>query len=164
MNRDEVEFLFRYNSWAWDRVLAQAAQVTPEQYTAPGAVPHGSLRGTLVHAMSAEWNWLRRWMGDSPASLLKEADYPTFGALLQEWQPVRHGLAGFAASLTEERLAETLHYKTSKGVPMEDTLWRLVMHVIVHGAQHRSEAAMLLTEYRRSPGDLDLIIYARETG
>ena len=59
--------LYQYNDWAHARVLRQAAQVSPEQYTAPAPVPHSSLRGTLVHALAAEVVWRRRWQGDSPS-------------------------------------------------------------------------------------------------
>jgi len=31
------------------------------------------------------------------------------------------------------------------------------MEVIIHATQHRSEAAMLLTDYGQSPGDLDFL-------
>jgi uncharacterized damage-inducible protein DinB len=42
------------------------------------------------------------------------------------------------------------------GVP----IWQMLVHVVNHGTQHRSEAAALLTGEGRSPGDLDLIDYA----
>ncbi len=38
----------------------------------------------------------------------------------------------------------------------------MLVHVINHGTQHRSEAAALLTAEGRSPGELDLINYAEE--
>ncbi len=41
-------------------------------------------------------------------------------------------------------------------------LWQLMLHLINHGTQHRSEAAALLTGYGQSPGDLDLILYLRK--
>ena len=83
--------LYQYNDWANARLLRQAALVTPEQYTASAPVPHGSLRGTLVHSLGAEVAWRRRWQGDSPASLLNEGD-----------------------------LNRTIRYKTTRGLPKEN--------------------------------------------
>jgi uncharacterized damage-inducible protein DinB len=36
------------------------------------------------------------------------------------------------------------------------------IHLLNHGTQHRSEAAVLLTAADRSPGDLDLIDYSEQ--
>jgi uncharacterized damage-inducible protein DinB len=38
----------------------------------------------------------------------------------------------------------------------------MLIHVVNHGTQHRSEAAALLTSEGRSPGELDMINYAEE--
>jgi uncharacterized damage-inducible protein DinB len=37
-----------------------------------------------------------------------------------------------------------------------------MMHVLFHGAQHRSEAAEMLTEYGFSPGELDFFVFLRQ--
>ena len=42
------------------------------------------------------------------------------------------------------------------GVPV----WQMLVHVVNHGTQHRSEAAAILTAEGRPPGELDLIDYA----
>jgi uncharacterized damage-inducible protein DinB len=36
-----------------------------------------------------------------------------------------------------------------------------MMHVLFHGAQHRSEAAEMTTAYGFSPGDLDFFVFLR---
>jgi uncharacterized damage-inducible protein DinB len=38
----------------------------------------------------------------------------------------------------------------------------LLVHPVMHGAQHRSEAAQMLTEFGHSPGDYDLVYYLVE--
>ena len=88
--------LYQYHDWANARILHQAALATPEQYTAPAPVPHGSLHGTLVHALAAEVAWRRRWQGDSPASLLNESELPTFAALRDRWEQEAQALRGTA--------------------------------------------------------------------
>jgi len=164
MNKNDIELLFRYNEWARRRVLDQAALVSPEQYTAPAPVPMGSLRGTLVHTLAAEVAWRRRWQGDSPAALLNEEDLPTFAALRSRWTQEAQALRDFIVALSDDTLARTIRYKTTQGQPVENVLWHLMAHVVNHGTQHRSEAAMLLTGDGRSPGNLDLIVFLREGG
>lgn len=72
--------------WSNARILGAACKLTDEQLAAPGAFPHGGLRGTLVHALFAEWTWRMRWLGTPPpfGYRLKLEEYPAVAAL-------RHG-------------------------------------------------------------------------
>lgn len=164
MKPDDIRTLFRYHRWAWDRVLAQTARVNTEQYLALAPVPHGSLRGTLVHALSAEITWQRRLQGESPTELLQEVSLPIFADLQVRWQVETDALQQAVEALTDTNLSATLHYKNTHGTPMENVLWHLLMHVVNHGTQHRAEAAMLLTTFGFSPDDLDLITFLLEDG
>jgi len=38
----------------------------------------------------------------------------------------------------------------------------MLAHVVNHGTQHRSEAAAILTQAGRSPGEIDMIFFAEE--
>src|SRR5215510_8430970 len=81
MNKPDILLLYQYNQWTTEKILNAASHVTPEQFLAPAPFPHGGLRGTLVHALFAEWIWRTRWEGTSPNYRLKPEDFPTFESL-----------------------------------------------------------------------------------
>jgi uncharacterized damage-inducible protein DinB len=163
MNKDDILTLYDYNYRATARVLNAAAQLTPDQFTAPAGLSHGSVRGALVHTLGAEMVWrLRCAEGISVAMLPVETDYPTIDILSERWHDEEQKMRAYLTSLTDEALNQTVQYKTTKGVPFENVLWNLLMHVVNHGTQFRSEAAVALTSYGHSPGDLDLLAFFRE--
>jgi uncharacterized damage-inducible protein DinB len=163
MNKNEIELIYRYNAWANARILNAAEGLTDEQFTAPASFPHGGVRGTLVHAMFAEWIFRFRWEGVSPTERLKEENFPSVASLHSRWVDEEAKLMAFIENLTEERLNAPLEYKTTKGVLIkEKALWTVMLHVVNHGTQHRSEAAALLTDLGHSPGDIDMIFFLRE--
>ena len=159
MNKQDILTLYNYNQWANAKILNAASNVTREQYLAFALFPHGGLRGTLVHAMFAEWIWRSRWEGTSPTTRFQPEEFPTLDSLLPRWQEEEHRLMGFVEGLTDERLALPFQYRNTKGVPKETILWHSMAHVVNHGTQHRSEAAAMLTDFGCSPGDLDMIYF-----
>lgn len=163
MDTNDILTLFRYTDWANARIQNQVTQVSPAQYVAAADVPFGSLRGTLVHTLGAETHWRRRWQGESPTSFLGEAEVPTVGDLLTRWQRETQTRQAWLTTLTDADLQRTIHYTTIAGQPMQNLLWHLLLHLVNHGTQHRSEAAILLTRYGFSPGNLDFIVFMRET-
>ncbi|MEZ4771197.1 MAG: DinB family protein [Caldilineales bacterium] len=162
MNTTDIRTLFNYNDWANRRVLDRAGALSPAQLLAPAPVPQGSLLGTLAHTLVAEVIWRRRWQGEWPIDVDDIEAYQTLEELLARWPSETTALQGFLAGLTDQALQQVVHYKTTKGVPYENVLWQLMAHVVNHGTQHRAEAAMLLTGFGSSPGDLDLIVFLRE--
>lgn len=164
MQSHEIRDLFDYNYWATGRILTAADRLTEEQYAA--AVPglsYGSIRATLVHTLAAEAIWRRRCLaGESPTELLREADYPTLELLQRLWAEEEAAMRDGLARLSDEQLAGALAYRTTNGTPMRaQQLWRLLVHVVNHGTQHRAEVAVALTAWGLSPGDVDYIVYMR---
>jgi uncharacterized damage-inducible protein DinB len=162
MNKQDIQLLYKYNSWANKRILDTAANVTQEQFLAPASYPHGGLRGTLTHALFAEWVWRVRWQGESPTQRLKPEDFPTFESLRTRWMEDEKLLLAFVHDVTDERLNDNFDYKNLQGEPFQRILWHAMAHVVNHGTQHRSEVAALLTDMGHSPGDLDLIYFVSE--
>lgn len=162
MNKQDILLFYRYNQWANGKILDAAANVTQEQFAAPGSFPHGGLRGTLVHALFAEWIWRTRWEGTSPTNRLNPEDFPGVDSLRARWQEEEKQLLDFVNAVPEERLNSTFDYRNTSGKPFTKILWQVMVHVVNHGTQHRSEAAAILTELGHSPGDLDLISFLIE--
>ena len=162
MNRQDILTLYKYNQWANARILNAAANVSQDQFLAEAAYPHGGLRGTLTHTLFAEWIWRNRWQGNSPVSRIKAQEFPTFESLRARWAEEEKLLMEFVESLTDEKLNQVLQYKNTKGQSFEQTLWKMMAHVVNHGTQHRAEAAALLTDFGCSPGDVDMIYFLIE--
>ena len=71
-------------------------------------------------------------------------------------------MRAYLAGLTDDDLTATIQYTRTEGVQLETPLWQILLHVINHGTQSRSEAAVLLTQFGHSPGDLDYMIFLRD--
>src|SRR5687768_1137977 len=99
MNKQDILILYQYNQWANAKISNAAAPITPEQFVAPASFPHGGLRGTLVHALFAEWIWRNRWEGASPTHRLKPEDFPTFESLRSRWLDEDTQLMNFVNSV-----------------------------------------------------------------
>lgn len=163
MQKQDILLLYAYNDWANERILNATAQVSSIKFTAPAPVSHGSLRGTLVHTLSAEWIWRQRCqLSVSPISLLVETEFSTLAELRQRWQLETIARQNYLNGLTDDALQQIMRYTNTKGQTFENRLWHLLVHVVNHGTQFRGEAAVLLTQYGQSPGDLDLIAFVRE--
>ena len=162
MNKEEIALLYDYNYWANARVLQAATKVSREQFVAPARLSQGSLHGALAHTLGTEVVWRLRFQeGISVTALLAESDFPTLEALQARWADEERKMRGYLASLTDDALTAKLTYKNTQGAPFENVLWHLLVHVVNHGTQFRGEAAVALTEYGQSPGNLDLLAFVR---
>lgn len=163
MNAAEIGLLFDYNYWANARILGAARALDPARFTAPAELSHGSVRATLVHLLAAETLWRQRCQeGRSPSTMLGEEEVPTLPAIEARWAEEEQRMRTWVASLDDNVLAARVTYKNTKGLPFEDVLWHLLVHVVNHGTQTRSEAAVALTRFGHSPGGLDLLLYLRQ--
>ena len=163
MNKQDILTLYKYNQWANAKILNAAAHLTPEQFLAPAAFPHGGMRSTLVHTLFAEWIWRRRWEGTSPGQRFKPEEFPTFDALRVRWAEEEQRLMEFVDRTSDEQLNATFSYTNTSGKPLARVLWQAMAHVVNDGTQHRTEAAAMLTDFGHSPGDLDLIYFLIES-
>ncbi|MBI4304703.1 MAG: DinB family protein [Chloroflexi bacterium] len=162
MKAGEIRDLYEYNYWANGKVLDAAARVKNEEFIAPAGMNYMSLRGTLAHILGAEWVWRTRCQeGKSPAALPRQEDFKDLATLRSRWKYEEGAMRSYVGGLTDADLERLVTYRSTEGVEYRAVLWKILAHVVNHGTQHRSEAAVRLTELGASPGDLDFIMLAR---
>lgn len=151
MRADDIRFLFAYDRWATTKILDTSQKVMDDDWVESNRIDRRGLGGILVHALGAHERWRSGWQGlERPArreELPIVAPQELQAAWVAEW------------SILDEYLA-ALSDDDADGEWDELTRWHTFVHVVNHGTQHRSEAAVLLTIFGHSPGDLDLIDFA----
>jgi uncharacterized damage-inducible protein DinB len=75
------------------------------------------------------------------------------------WAVIEADTQSFVKGVTEDDLARVIHYINSQGTPCAYPLWQMMVHQANHAAQHRSEVAVMLTQFGFSPGGLDFLVY-----
>jgi uncharacterized damage-inducible protein DinB len=164
VNIGDIQMLYDYNYWANRRIVAASGHVSPEQFLAPTAQSFGSLRSTLVHALDAERAWRMLLQHQTLAFFddLEEDAFPTVDVLEQRWNEEERAMRDYFAGLSDADMTGYVRYTTPEGAKRERLLWHCLVHVVNHGTQHRSEAAVILTGYGSSPGDLDFTVFLNE--
>jgi uncharacterized damage-inducible protein DinB len=159
MNIKDVEVLYDYGYWANKKLFQVVSELTQEQFAHPVAGSYGSIRNTLVHAMSAEWGWLERCGGKVRGPRLTPDNYPTLASLVETWENVEVYVREFLSRLKDEDLSHDVEF--SLGGPETRTmqLGHLMQHAAMHGIHHRAQVAMLLRMLGYEPGNFDMLVY-----
>jgi len=163
MNIKDILLIYEYNYWANKKILAASENVAHEKFISPATFPYGSLQGTLLHILDAEWGWRMFFQNDNwSAPDLDANEFPTFATLQERWVTEEQAMRAYLNTLHDEDMNVHRYYNTSTGEPRDRILWHCLLHVVNHGTQHRSEAAALLTDYGHSPSDLDFTVFLNE--
>lgn len=163
MTQADLTTLVDFHYWARTRMLEAAAALSPDQYTRDLGSSFSSVRDTLVHVCSAEWNWYLRWTGRSPTSMFDPREFPDLPTLTLRWTEQEGSIRGFLASLDDEAIQRNLEYQSLDGRSHVSTFWEMILHVVNHGTYHRGQVQTMLRQLGASPSkSVDLIAYFRE--
>jgi uncharacterized damage-inducible protein DinB len=161
METHMLQSIYAHASWANERLFDTAAELTVAQLT-DAAANTESILALLVHLVDVQRTWLARAQ-HTVAPPLDPAACSTLAALRDAWRTVDDASGKYVADLRADDLAEIVHYTNSKGEPQAYPRWQILLHQALHTAQHRSEAALVLTTLGHSTGWLDYLIYIDET-
>jgi uncharacterized damage-inducible protein DinB len=159
---DEFRQLFQYNTWANARMLDSLEPLTSEELHRPIGGSFPSIHATLVHMARAEWVWLMRWKGDSPANLPSVWGGGELPEMRAAWDELRNEQIEFLDGLTNDRLGSPLSYRNTRGEAFSAPLAQLLRHVVNHATYHRGQVTTLIRQLGHTPLNTDLIQFYRE--
>ena len=166
MNLSDIKHLFDYTEWANRLVLDAAAQLTDEQLRRDFRISHSSIFGTLLHMAGAEWIWLERWQGRSPAgkdawTLWKTESCADLATLNERWREVVNRRTHFLSELDESRLMAEAPFKLLSGDASSLPLVDQMQHVANHATLHRGQVVGMIRQLGIAPPSTDLLFYLR---
>jgi len=166
MNLADIKHLFDYTEWANDLAMDAAGRLPDESLRRDVGVSHKSIFGTLLHMAGAEWIWLERWNGRSPAkveawSLWTTESCANLAALKERWRDLIDSRAQFISELDEERLGAELSFKLLSGDANSMRLVDQMQHVANHATLHRGQVVGMIRQLGLEPPSTDLIFYLR---
>jgi uncharacterized damage-inducible protein DinB len=155
----DLEILFDYGYWANRKLFEVMTRLTPEQFTQPVAGGDGSIRNTMVHALSAEWGWLGRCGGPERGATLNPLDYPTVASLAETWNRVEASVRTFLSTLWDEDLARDVEFAIGGTEKRSMPVGELLQHAANHVVHHRGQISLRLRSLGYTPEDFDLLYY-----
>ena len=166
MNLSDIRHLFDYTEWANELALKAAAELSDEDLRRDFKISHRSIFATLLHMAGAEWIWLERWQGRSPAGKEAWSRWTTdscadLKALDQLWLEVIERRAHFISELDEPGLAAERPFRLLSGDPNSLRLVDQMQHVVNHATLHRGQVVGMIRQLGIAPPATDLLFYLR---
>lgn len=163
MNRNDVQDLYRYDEWANRRLIAAAQNLSPDALARDLGGSFRTLRDVLAHIIAAEWIWLERWRGVSPAAIPDWAATGNLTVLMERLAEVESTRARFLDELSEPALSSEIAFRYINGTAGSHRLSDLLTHVVNHSTYHRGQAATMLRQVGATPPSTDFVVFRRES-
>jgi uncharacterized damage-inducible protein DinB len=160
MQKSYFRRLYAYCDWANERFLDSIRGLDEEQFTRQVTSSFSSVRDTLAHVVFAEWLWLHRWQGKSPAALPDWATQAPFEVLEKTLREVSEERNRFLDNLTDD-LERSLDYSNLAGERFRRRMDDLLTHVANHSTYHRGQLVTLLRQVGATPPGTDFTTFTR---
>ncbi|MBX2961148.1 MAG: DinB family protein [Cyclobacteriaceae bacterium] len=147
--KEFFEKWYAYNTWANTRVLKalQAQSVTDEK-----------ILSLMSHVLVAQFLWLHRISGWPKPDYELWQTYP-LEKLVSMSEEVSAKWMNFVAG--RDAFDAVLKYSNYTGLPFENKVEQIMIHLVNHASYHRGQIALLMREKGFEPVNTDYITYDR---
>jgi uncharacterized damage-inducible protein DinB len=160
MNADAFRHFYNYhfaaNRKIWDRYVAPLSE---ERFTQKVDYSYGSVQDQIVHIISCDDTWFSGLRGIEVPEPLNPADFETREAIRAHWDKVEQTMHAYLSNLRDDMLFE----KPLEGEDKDLIVWQVLLHVVNHGTDHRSQILRLLNDQGVDTEYQDYIFYVYES-
>lgn len=160
MSKEMFLQLFDYHWHTTFRLIDLAAKLGEAEYLGNENGGQRTPHALLVHLLQTDWAWRRALETGQQQSPLPLEGFPNLMAVLDGFQAEKSAWQIYLDGLSPESVVGEVILTTRRGHGVTFPRWRVLQHVVLHGMQHHSELARLLTGHGFSPGDIDFIFYS----
>lgn len=148
---EHLQQLYNYDDWANRRIVVSLKSGQSEKS-----------RQILAHILITKKEYFERLYGKDSTGFdfWPDLSIEECSSLAKEMAETYERLL---KKFDDEGLGLTARYKTSEGVPHENTYRELLTHVLLHSSIHRGNIILKMREEGLEPPKIDYIIYLRET-
>jgi uncharacterized damage-inducible protein DinB len=148
--------MYEYNHHTNSRLLDLAQNVTQEQWITPLDIGQRNLHETLHHYLTTEEEWLSVCEHGKPIWRTRPIeDFPDVESLRTLSNETYNAYRPYFERMTDDMLTASVYAMMPHGVEKHEIAWHMLLHMLYHSAQHRSEVALMLTRDGHSPGFID---------
>ncbi len=154
---------YAYAHWANGHMLTACDTLDSESLQRDVGISFGSVLGTLEHMFGADWIWLERWQGRSPASWPAKGTMTTIDDFRDAWTVLDADRARFLDSIDGSQLSQPIRYRNLKGETFEYPLGQLLFHVSNHATYHRGQVMQLVRQLGGTVKSTDYLYWLPES-
>ncbi len=161
MNAADIRDLYDFNAWANRQIFMALRPLRSEEFRQDFGISFGSIQGTAIHIVGAEWIWLDRFVSGTYTDFMErmKAEWnaekiPDAARLEARWEEVDRNWRGFMSDLTDERLQTPI--MTRGG---ETPLLKCLQHILNHSTYHRGQVVSLLRQLGHTPPSTDYLLF-----
>ena len=153
MNADTFRQLFDYhfseNRKTWNLYITQLSQ---EQFIQKVDYSLGSVRNHIVHLMSVDDTWFYGLRGEKIPHMLNPVHFHKREKIRNHWDVVEKNMRDYLSTLNDNTL-------TQKPLDGEEIVWQVLLHVVNHGTDHRSQILRILHDIGVKTTSQDYMFY-----
>jgi uncharacterized damage-inducible protein DinB len=159
LNGSRFQTLFAYHWHTTQRLMECAASLGEADYKNDPGYGHGSVHRLLFHVLRTDQGWRLGLERGRQLSSLREENFPDLKSLQTGFKGEQAAWQALLDRLDAEDIEGDIQLTTWRGDVVTFARWRILEHVVLHGMQHHSELAQLLTAKGQSPGNIDFIFF-----